>query len=202
MASSSQNNAQRKIKAIDSCSVHRICSGQVILDPSSALKELIENSIDAGATRVEVRLKEFGLEQLEVSDNGQGIKPEDYEMLAMKHTTSKLSRFEDITSLASFGFRGEALSSLCAISESVTIITRTKDQMVGTKLTYNKAGALQSTSNTARDGPGTTITLEGLFQSLPVRYKDFVKNKTREYQRLLRRLQVNVIASHFQPVLI
>jgi DNA mismatch repair protein PMS2 len=190
MAASSQNSAQRKIKAIDVSSVHRICSGQVILDPSSALKELIENSIDAGATRLDVRLKEFGLEILEVCDNGHGIKPEDYEMLAMKHTTSKLSQFEDITSLTSFGFRGEALSSLCAISESFTIITRTKDQMVGTKLVYDKNGTLKSTSNTARDGPGTTITLEGIFKALPVRYKDFTKNKTREYQRLLRRLQV------------
>jgi DNA mismatch repair protein PMS2 len=186
----SSSSSERKIKAIDATSVHRICSGQVILDPSSALKELVENSIDAGASRVEVRLKEFGLEQLEVCDNGQGIKPEDYEMLAMKHTTSKLSQFEDITRLASFGFRGEALSSLCAISETFTIVTRTKDQLVGTKLVYDKSGNLQSSSSAARDVPGTTITLEGLFRSLPVRYKDFMKNKTREYQRLLRRLQV------------
>ena len=177
-----------KITAIDAASVHRICSGQVILDPSSALKELVENSADAGATRIEIRLKEFGLETLEVSDNGQGIKPEDYEMLAMKHTTSKLSNFEDISRLETFGFRGEALSSLCAISESVTIITRTKDQSVATKLQYDRSGKLKSATNHARDA-GTSVILEGLFQALPVRYKDFMKNKTREYQRLLRRLQ-------------
>jgi len=180
--------AARNIKAIDTVSVHKICSGQVILDPSSALKELVENALDAGATKIEVRLKECGLDLLEVIDNGSGIKPEDYESLAGKHTTSKLAAFDDLTRLVTFGFRGEALSSLCAISASVVIQTRTAEQLVGTKLTYDKNGSLASTESCARE-VGTTVTLTNLFESLPVRHKDFHKNKPREFQRLTRKLQ-------------
>jgi len=125
---------------------------------------------------------------LEVSDNGSGIHPDDYEMLAQKHTTSKLREFDDLTNLNTFGFRGEALSSLCAISESVTVHTRCKEQSIGVKLEYDRDGKLKGKTNAPRD-VGTTVTLLGLFTALPVRHKDFLKNKTREYQRLLRRLQ-------------
>jgi len=180
--------AGRNIKAIDATSVHKICSGQVILDPSSALKELVENALDAGGTKIEVRLKECGLDMLEVIDNGSGIKPEDYAALAGKHTTSKLAGFDDLTRLATFGFRGEALSSLCAISASVVIQTRTSEQLVGTKLVYDKNGTLVKTESCARE-VGTTVTLTNLFESLPVRHKDFHKNKPREFQRLVRKLQ-------------
>ena len=180
--------ASRNIKAIDATSVHKICSGQVILDPSSALKELVENALDAGASKIEVRLKECGLDMLEVIDNGAGIKPEDYESLAGKHTTSKLAAFDDLTRLTTFGFRGEALSSLCAISASVVIQTRTAEQLVGTKLVYDSNGTLTSTESCARE-VGTTVTLSNLFASLPVRHKDFHKNKPREFQRLVRKLQ-------------
>ena len=187
--------AGRNIKAIDQTSVHKICSGQVILDPSSALKELVENALDAGGSKIEVRLKECGLDMLEVIDNGSGIKPEDYEALAGKHTTSKLAAFDDLTGLATFGFRGEALSSLCAISASVVIQTRTAEQLVGTKLTYDRTGALVARESCARE-VGTTVTLTGLFESLPVRHKDFHRNKTREFQRLVRKLQQYAVVNN------
>ena len=186
---------ERSIKAIDQKSVHKICSGQVILDPSSALKELVENALDAGGTKIEVRLKECGLDMLEVIDNGSGIKPEDYETLAGKHTTSKLANFDDLTRLSTFGFRGEALSSLCAISASVVIQTRTAEQLVGTKLIYDRNGTLTSTESCARE-VGTTVTLTNLFESLPVRHKDFHKNKPREFQRLVRKLQQYAIINN------
>lgn len=109
-------------------------------------------------------------------------------MLAQKHTTSKLREFDDLTSLNTFGFRGEALSSLCAISENVTVHTRCKEQAIGIKLEYDRDGKLRSRTSAPRD-VGTTVTLLGIFTALPVRHKDFLKNKTREYQRLLRRLQ-------------
>ena len=187
--------AGRNIKAIDKTSVHKICSGQVILDPSSALKELVENALDAGGTKVEVRLKECGLDMLEVIDNGSGIKPEDYASLAGKHTTSKLADFGDLMSLNTFGFRGEALSSLCAISATVVIQTRTAEQAVGTKLIYDSNGTLVSTESCARE-VGTTVTLTDLFTSLPVRHKDFHKNKPREFQRLVRKLQQYAVVNN------
>ena len=97
------------IKAIEGRSVHQIQSGQVIVDLNSVVKELVENSLDAGATSIDIRFKNQGLDSIEVSDNGKGISPDDYETIALKHYTSKLSSYEDLTSLQTFGFRGEAL---------------------------------------------------------------------------------------------
>ena len=105
------------IQAIKDTTIHQIQSGQVIVDLNSVVKELVENSLDAGATSIEIRFKNHGLDSIEVQDNGNGIGPEDYETIALKHYTSKLSTYEDLTQLDTFGFRGEALSSLCALSD-------------------------------------------------------------------------------------
>ena len=112
---SEETSCEGSIKHIDSRSVHQICSGQVILSLATAVKELIENSIDAGATNVEIKLKEFGVESFEVNDNGSGIEEKDFKAIALKHCTSKLREFDDLNSVDTFGFRGEALSSLCAL---------------------------------------------------------------------------------------
>ena len=106
---------QPSIKAIDRRSVHQICSGQVILTLATAVKELVENSIDAGATNIEIKTKEYGVESLEVSDNGSGIEEMDFEAVGLKQCTSKLREFSDLTIVDTFGFRGEAISSLCAL---------------------------------------------------------------------------------------
>ena len=103
------------VQAIDKRSVHQICSGQVVVTLATAVKELVENSLDAGATMVEVRLKNWGSECLEVVDNGSGVLPENFAALALKHHTSKLNVFSDLVGVETFGFRGEALSSLCAL---------------------------------------------------------------------------------------
>ena len=95
--------------------MHRICSGQVVLDIASAVKELVENALDAGATNVEVRVREHGVECVEVVDNGAGVSEENFAALTTKYATSKIAAFDDLASLRSFGFRGEALSSLCAM---------------------------------------------------------------------------------------
>ena len=112
------------LKAIDKKSVHKICSGQVVTDLPNAVKELIENSIDANATKITIRLVENGLDLITVVDNGTGIPPSEYEKITMKYFTSKIERFEDIKKLKSLGFRGEALSSLCQICSKFTIATR------------------------------------------------------------------------------
>jgi DNA mismatch repair protein PMS2 len=154
------------INQIDKSSVHKICSGQVVLDLATSVKELVENALDADATSIEVcvfyqaffgnmvassiystmksvqiRLKEYGLELIEVADNGSGIRQQDYEAVAAKYHTSKISSFEDVHSVDSFGFRGEALSSLCAVAQ-LSINTRVASQTVGNRLTFDHHGTL------------------------------------------------------------
>ncbi|KAK5739917.1 ATP-binding mismatch repair protein [Elasticomyces elasticus] len=172
------------IKAIEGRSVHQIQSGQVIVDLNSVVKELVENSLDAGATSIEVRFKNQGLDSIEVQDNGKGIPPEDFETVALKHHTSKLSSYEDLTSLDTFGFRGEALSSLCALSKFHILTARAEDGAVGKKLDFEVSGKLKSTGVSAAQR-GTTVTVDELFYNLPVRRKELEKNIKREYGKVL-----------------
>ncbi|VAI57964.1 unnamed protein product [Triticum turgidum subsp. durum] len=175
--------ASPAIKPIGKSVVHRICSGQVIFDLSSAVKELVENSLDAGATTVEVGLKAYGEEWFKVADNGSGISPGNFQALALKHHTSKISDFSDLNSVATFGFRGEALSSLCALGK-LTVETRTKDESVGTHLEFEHSGVVISERKIARQ-VGTTVTIEKLFSTLPVRGKEFSRNIKKEYGKVV-----------------
>ncbi|CAJ0826080.1 404_t:CDS:2, partial [Entrophospora sp. SA101] len=140
------------IKPIDSTSIHKICSGQVILDLAMAAKELVENSLDAKAKTIEIRFKEYGLQSIEVIDDGTGIHEQNYESLALKHHTSKLSNFEDLLDIESFGFRGEALSSLCALSK-LTVTTCTEENVpTGAKLdARTKLLSTNGTNNNIKD---------------------------------------------------
>lgn len=171
------------IHPINSGVVHRICAGQIILDLSSAVKELVENSLDAGATSIEIALKDYGEESFQVIDNGCGISPHNFKVLALKHHTSKLSDFLDLQSLTTFGFRGEALSSLCALGD-LTVETRTKSEVVATHLSFDHSGLLVGERKTARQ-IGTTVTVKKLFSSLPVRSKEFHRNIRKEYGKLI-----------------
>ncbi|KAI1344570.1 DNA mismatch repair protein MutL [Xylariaceae sp. FL0016] len=172
------------IKAIEARTVHQIQSGQVIVDLCSVVKELVENSIDAGATNIEVRFKNQGLDSIEVQDNGSGVSRENYETLALKHYTSKLSTYADLTSLQTFGFRGEALSSLCALSTFTVTTCLPSDAPKGSKLEFETSGKLRSTSMVAVQ-KGTTITVEGLFNNLPVRRRELERNIKREWNKVL-----------------
>ena len=172
------------IKAIENRSIHQIQSGQVIVGLSSVVKELVENSLDAGATSIEVRFKNHGLDAIEVQDNGKGIAPEDFETVALKHHTSKLSSFEDLDSLDTFGFRGEALSSLCALSKFHIQTARTEDGAAGKKLEFEVSGRFKGSSVTAAQ-KGTTVYVEELFYNLPVRRKELEKNIKREYGKVI-----------------
>ena len=149
------------IKPIDHSTVHRICSGQVVLTLAVAVKELVENSLDSGASTIEVRLKgkrrcllttccvlnscllsvEFGSESVEVNDDGYGITQDNFENLCLKHYTSKIEEFEDLLNVQTFGFRGEALSSLCALS-TLSVTTCEKGSKIGWKLEYDHHGKL------------------------------------------------------------
>ncbi|KAM9715644.1 mismatch repair endonuclease PMS2 isoform 1-T1 [Menidia menidia] len=181
------------IKAIDKHSVHQICSGQVVLTLATAVKELVENSIDAGATNIDVKLKECGVEQVEVSDNGKGVEEANFEGLTLKHHTSKLRDFSDLIHVETFGFRGEALSSLCALSD-LSVITCHESTQVGTKLVFDTKGHLVQQSPHPRQ-QGTTVTLQQLFYTLPVRHKEFQRNIKKEYAKMLHVLQAYCVIS-------
>lgn len=170
------------IKPIENRSVHQIQSGQVIIDLNSVVKELVENSLDAGATSIEIRFKNNGLDSIEVQDNGKGISPDDYETLALKHYTSKLSNYEDLTSLDTFGFRGEALSSLCALSKFRVLTARSEDGPMGKKLEFEVSGKLRGSSVSSAQ-KGTTVFVEDIFYNLPVRRKELEKNIKRDYMK-------------------
>ncbi|XP_030610328.1 mismatch repair endonuclease PMS2 [Archocentrus centrarchus] len=181
------------IKAIDKHSVHQICSGQVVLTLATAVKELVENSIDAGATNIDVKLKECGAEQVEVADNGKGVEEANFEGLTLKHHTSKLRDFSDLIHVETFGFRGEALSSLCALSD-LSVITCHESSQVGTKLVFDHKGHLVQKTPHPRQ-QGTTVSLQQLFCTLPVRHKEFQRNIKKEYAKMIHVLQSYCIIS-------
>ncbi|OTB19843.1 hypothetical protein K445DRAFT_18385 [Daldinia sp. EC12] len=172
------------IKAIEARTIHQIQSGQVIVDLCSVVKELVENSLDAGATNIEVRFKNQGLDSIEVQDNGSGISKQNYETLALKHYTSKLSTYADLSSLQTFGFRGEALSSLCALSKFTVTTCLASDAPKGSKLEFETSGKLRSTSIVAAQ-KGTTVTVEGIFHNLPVRRRELERNIKREWNKVI-----------------
>ncbi|EEC00172.1 DNA mismatch repair protein, putative [Ixodes scapularis] len=171
-----------EIKAIDRASVHRICSGQVVLNLAMAVKELVENSIDAGARSISVRLKEYGSKLVEVVDDGDGVEEANFEGLTLKYHTSKLRDFSDLQDVATFGFRGEALSSVCALC-NLSISTCHKDAAQGTLLKFDHHGAITSRKPCAREA-STTVSLENLFVTLPVRHKEFLSNLKREFNKM------------------
>jgi DNA mismatch repair protein PMS2 len=155
------------IAALSATDIHRICSGQVILSLVSGVKELLENALDAHATRVEIKLTEHGFESFEVVDDGVGIAMADRGSVALKHWTSKLATFEDLTKVGTFGFRGEALSSLCETAGGLVVTTRTREDAAGERLEFDHTGALVG-RNVASRGLGTTVTVSNLFANLPV----------------------------------
>ncbi|EFX04708.1 DNA mismatch repair protein [Grosmannia clavigera kw1407] len=161
-----------------------IQSGQVIVNLCSVAKELVENSIDAGATSIEVRFKNQGLDSVEVQDNGYGISTQNYEGLALKHYTSKLSKYDDLDTLQTFGFRGEALSSLCALSHFSVVTCLAADVPKGTRLDFETSGRLKGTSVVAAQ-KGTTVTVEKLFFNLPVRRRELERNVKREWGKVV-----------------
>ncbi|KAL5276037.1 hypothetical protein ACFFRR_001705 [Megaselia abdita] len=177
----------KQIKAISKDAVHKICSGQVVLSLAVAVKELVENSIDAGATFVEVKLKDQGLDSVEVSDNGGGVEESNIKGMTAKYHTSKLRQFEDLQGVETFGFRGEALSSLCALSE-MTIITRHSSSEAGLRIELDNEGDIKKRSACARQ-VGTTVILANLFATLPVRKREFSKNIKREFSKMCTILQ-------------
>ncbi|KAI3625189.1 hypothetical protein CBS9595_000550 [Malassezia furfur] len=169
--------------------VQRITSAQVVPDLRAAVKELIENALDAGARSIEVRFREYGLAGIEVLDDGSGVAPADYATLALKHHTSKLASFEDLQSVTTLGFRGEALASLCGVAR-VSVLTATQREVpMGTVLEFDTHGVLTSSDKRVARQRGTTVTVTELLQQFPVRRKELERNVKREYNKAHAMLQ-------------
>ncbi|XP_058013566.1 mismatch repair endonuclease PMS2 isoform X2 [Ahaetulla prasina] len=184
---------EKMIKPIDRRSVHQICSGQVVLNLCTAVKELVENSLDAGATSIEVKLKDYGADLIEVSDNGCGVEEDNFAGLTLKHYTSKIQDFSDLINVETFGFRGEALSSLCALS-NVSIVTCHKSANIGTRLVFDHSGNITQRVPFSRP-QGTTVSVQQLFLTLPVRQKEFQRNIKKEFAKMVQILQAYCIIS-------
>ncbi|RSL95061.1 hypothetical protein CEP52_012267 [Fusarium oligoseptatum] len=158
----------RRIKALDPNVVNKIAAGEIIVAPVHALKELIENAVDAGATSLDVMAKDGGLKLLQITDNGCGIQRDDLTILCERHTTSKINSFEDLASIETYGFRGEALASISHIAH-LSVTTKTKDSdlawrahYLDGRLTAPKPGQSAEPRGVA-GRPGTQITVEDLF---------------------------------------
>lgn len=156
------------IHVLDSETIDKIAAGEVVEKPASVVKELIENSIDAGADKITVEIKDGGISFIRVTDNGCGIERADLYNAFLRHATSKIQKVEDLNSIHSLGFRGEALSSISAVAQ-VEMITKTKDSLMGIRICCNGGSLEQPEEVGAPDG--TTVLVRNLFYNTPVRKK-------------------------------
>jgi len=164
-----------KIVLLDDLTINQIAAGEVIERPASVVKELVENSIDAGATSVSIEVKNGGIKQIKIIDNGSGIAKDDLQFAFERHATSKIRTADDLENVKSMGFRGEALASIAAIAH-VEVITKTADEFTGSKVVIEGGDILEQEEIGAQKG--TTITINNLFYNTPVRYKFLKKDYT------------------------
>ncbi|KAG1331194.1 putative DDT domain-containing protein [Cocos nucifera] len=171
-----------RIRRLDESVVNRIAAGEVIQRPASAVKELVENSLDAGATSISVVVKDGGLKLIQVSDNGHGIRYEDLPILCERHTTSKLSTYEDLQTIKSMGFRGEALASMTYVGH-VTVTTITEGQLHGYRVSY-RDGVMENEPRPCAAVRGTQIMVENLFYNMIARRKT-LQNSSDDYPKII-----------------
>uniref|UniRef100_A0AAY4EHX8 HMG box domain-containing protein n=1 Tax=Denticeps clupeoides TaxID=299321 RepID=A0AAY4EHX8_9TELE len=163
------------MKHLPAETVRLLSSSQVINSVVNVVKELLENSLDAGSTSIDVKLENYGLDRIEVRDNGSGIEASDVAVMAVKHYTSKISCHEDLERLETYGFRGEALGSICAVSE-VCVTTKTGADDVSIQYTLDVTGHIVS-QRPSHLGQGTTVCALKLFKNLPVRRQYYSNTK-------------------------
>lgn len=164
------------IKVLDQATINKIAAGEVVERPSSVVKELVENAIDAGATAVTVEIKDGGISFIRITDNGAGISKEEVPTAFIRHATSKIMTIEDLLSVSSLGFRGEALASISAVAQ-VECITKTAQSLTGIR--YEIHGSKEIASEEIGAPTGTTIIVRNLFYNVPAR-KKFLKTPMTE----------------------
>lgn len=164
------------IQVLDNETIDKIAAGEVVERPSSVVKELVENSIDAGANAITVEIKDGGISYIRVSDNGCGIPSKELRTAFLRHATSKISSSEDLSKVTSLGFRGEALSSIAAVS-MLEVITKTESDLVGTRIVLE--GAAEKNCEEVGAPNGTTFFVRNIFYNTPVR-KKFLKSAVTE----------------------
>ncbi len=164
-----------KIVLLDELTINQIAAGEVIERPASVVKEMVENSIDAGAKNINIEIKNGGISFIRITDDGKGILPDDMEIAFERHATSKIRQAEDLKTVSSMGFRGEALASIASIA-NVSMISRTEENEVGNKITVEAGEVLEKEEVAAP--VGTSITVTNLFFNTPVRYKFLKKDFT------------------------
>lgn len=179
------------IQVLDQITIDKIAAGEVIERPASIVKELVENAIDAGASAVTVEIKEGGISFIRITDNGCGIPKEEVPLAFLRHSTSKIRTVEDLSTVASLGFRGEALSSIAAISQ-VELITKTRDCVLGTR--YLIEGGKEKKIEDAGAKDGTTFLIHQMFYNTPARRK-FLKTAMTEASHV-NELMIRLALSH------
>ena len=179
-----------EIKVLSEDTIDKIAAGEVVERPMSVVKELVENAMDAGASVITVEIKNGGIDLIRVTDNGQGIKAEEVGLAFARHATSKIRSAEDLISLSSMGFRGEALSSIAAVAQ-VEVVTKTRESLTGVR--YTIEGAIEKDFEEVGAPEGTTFLVKNLFFNTPVRRK-FLKQPQTEgsyVAELLERLAMS-----------
>ncbi len=166
----------RKIAVLDQQTIDKIAAGEVVERPSSIVKELVENAIDAGATAVTVEITDGGKKMIRITDNGGGMERDQVPLAFLRHATSKIEKVEDLEHISSLGFRGEALSSIAAVAQ-VELITKTPSALSGVRYVIN--GGVQESLEDMGAPEGTTFLVRNLFYNTPARSK-FLKSDTTE----------------------
>lgn len=164
-----------KIVLLDDLTINQIAAGEVIDRPASAIKEMVENSIDAGAKNIIVEIEKGGLSLIRITDDGSGISADDMEIAFERHATSKIRKADDLELVKTMGFRGEALASIAAIAK-VEMVSKTADEEVGNKIVIEGGKIIEQTEIATQQG--TRITVQNLFYNTPVRYKFLKKDST------------------------
>lgn len=186
-----EESTMANIQVLDQITIDKIAAGEVIERPSSIVKELVENAIDAKATAVTVEIKEGGISFIRITDNGCGIPKEEVPLAFLRHSTSKIRCVEDLSGISSLGFRGEALSSIAAISQ-VELITKTRESEFGTK--YVIEGGQEKSLEDAGAPDGTTFLIHQIFYNTPARRK-FLKTPMTEASHV-NELMIRLALSH------
>lgn len=195
---SMRERSTRRIQTLDAALANQIAAGEVIERPASVVKELLENAIDSGATRLSIRIEQGGTTLIEIIDNGFGIHADDLPLAVMRHATSKVRSADELSAIQSLGFRGEALASIAAVSR-LSIASSQSDDGIGYQIEINGAALQQEQAEATAMSRGTHVRVRDLFFNVPARRK-FLKRISTEYQHIeeiVRRMALTHFDVHF-----